>query len=66
MTIAEELTAAGYGYRKSRIDQRREVYNLASGRVVGQLTAADAVEFLGRLKVAPGLGLEAQWELAGC
>lgn len=45
-TIAEELAEAGYGYRQSRMVGRREVYRVSDGRVVGQFTAWDAVQFL--------------------
>jgi hypothetical protein len=46
MTLAELLTAAGYGYRASRIYGRREVYRIADGAIMGQMTAAGAVAFL--------------------
>lgn len=46
MTIAALLRAAGYGYRASRIQGRREVYRIADGAIMGQMTAAEAVTFL--------------------
>ena len=48
-TIAEELAEAGYSYRKSRMEGRREVYRISDGLVIGQFTAWDAVQFLERL-----------------
>lgn len=45
-TVAELLAAAGFGYRTSRIPGRREVYRIADGSIVGQMTATDAVAFL--------------------
>lgn len=43
--IAERLAALGYAHRSGTIHSFREIYSLATGEVVGQFDAFDAVAF---------------------
>lgn len=44
--IEARLAERGYGHRPSRFPGKREVFVLATGEIVGQLDAHDAVERL--------------------
>lgn len=45
-SISDRLKALGFGHRKGFRDGYREVFNLATGDIVGDLTAHEACGFL--------------------
>jgi hypothetical protein len=45
-SLADALAAAGFGYRPSRYPDKREVYRLSDGEVMGQFDAAEGWEFV--------------------
>jgi hypothetical protein len=51
-TLAEQLRAAGYGYRPSKIVNKQEVFRMSDGDVMGQFSAFEAYHWLTRLAPA--------------
>ena len=45
-SIASIIRAAGFDYRPGRYDGKREVFSVATGEVVGQFEAHEALAFV--------------------
>jgi hypothetical protein len=44
-SIASTIRAAGFDYRPSRYVGKREVFNVATGEIVGQFEAHEALDY---------------------